>query len=90
MTQLVTFETSCNSSVSGTSTTVLGWVKGLIREYRSRTLLRAMLNYEDKILDDIGVTRAEIHAALSLPYDRNAAKSLMQQSQHRRREERGY
>lgn len=45
----------------------------LIQERRGRAILRKLLNDKsDRILEDIGLRRAEIEEALGLPYTQSA------------------
>ena len=46
--------------------------KGLAKEMRSRRELRDLLEKDDRILQDIGLTRADIESALSKPRGINA------------------
>ncbi|MEM6422097.1 MAG: hypothetical protein AAF698_05870 [Pseudomonadota bacterium] len=41
-------------------------------EYRNREVLRSLLNHDNRMLEDMGLTRIEIELALKLPMDRNA------------------
>jgi uncharacterized protein YjiS (DUF1127 family) len=58
--------------------------KGALRwmeEHRRRAELRALLKYDDKMLDDIGLARAEILAALELPAETDAVAAARSRSQ---------
>jgi len=46
----------------------LRWVE----EHRRRALLRGLLNKNDRHLEDIGMRRVDIEAALGLPHSINA------------------
>ncbi|MGF1622233.1 MAG: DUF1127 domain-containing protein [Rhodomicrobiaceae bacterium] len=58
--------------------------KGALRwmeEHRRRAELRALLKYDDKMLDDIGLVRAEILAALELPVETDAIATARSRSE---------
>lgn len=55
--------------------------------WRARAALRRLTDYDDRMLDDIGVTRGELHWALAQPLDMNAARLLEDRSRRRRRRE---
>jgi uncharacterized protein YjiS (DUF1127 family) len=46
--------------------------KGLAREMRNRRELRDLLERDDRVLQDIGLTRGDIEAALGKPLGFNA------------------
>jgi len=52
-----------------------------MEEHRRRAELRALLKYDDKMLDDIGLVRAEILAALELPTETEAVAAARSRSQ---------
>jgi len=66
---------------------VTGWAARFFRALRARRALRNMLSYDDRMLDDIGVTRDEIDRALGLPLDVNAAQALASEASRRREAE---
>ena len=47
-------------------------IRRLIQERRRRARLRSLLGKSDRILEDIGLRRAEVEEALGLPYAENA------------------
>ena len=58
------------------------------RAWRRRRRLVRLLDQDDRMLDDIGVTRAEVEWAAGLPLARNAALDLHKVALERRRRER--
>ena len=56
-----------------------------IRQMHRRRGLRRLLDKDDEILDDIGVTRGEIQIATDLPLSVDAASALYRMSLERRR-----
>ena len=46
---------------------LLAGVTGLVRSYRHRRQVAALLTWDDRGLDDIGVTRGDVQLALGLP-----------------------
>lgn len=61
-------------------------IKDLVQARQRRRRLRKMLDLDDHLLEDIGVTRAEVHMALDLPLSVNAATELYRMSLERRRQ----
>ena len=49
-----------------------------------RRKLRGLMDMEDNILDDIGVTRSEVQTAINLPLSVDAATELRRMSLERR------
>ncbi len=56
-----------------------------LRNRRRRKQFNTLLGLDDHMLDDIGVTRAEVEAASSLPLSVNAAIELRRLSLSRRK-----
>lgn len=56
-----------------------------IRELRRRRRLTRLLDLDDHLLKDVGVTRGEIEIATSLPLSSDAATALRRMSLERRR-----
>ncbi len=56
-----------------------------IRQRRRRRGFRKLLDLEDHMLDDIGVTRSEVMIAAHLPLSVDAATELRRMSLERRR-----
>ncbi len=56
-----------------------------IREIRTRRRLKRLLDLDDHMLKDVGVTRGEIDVATSLPLSTDAATALRRMSLERRR-----
>lgn len=54
----------------------LGRFQRLFRNWRARRQIAALLDQEDRILDDIGLTRAEIEHVLSQPIDLDPGREL--------------
>ncbi len=50
----------------------------------ARAAFKNMLTLDDAMLDDIGVTRAEVEKAAGLPLEANAARSLKEIARQRR------
>jgi uncharacterized protein YjiS (DUF1127 family) len=51
---------------------LIGTAKALSKELRNRRELRELLEKDDRILQDIGLTRADLESALSKPMGINA------------------
>lgn len=60
------------------------WAASLWSTRRRRARLRALLEMEPRLLDDMGLNRDEIWWALSLPYEVNAAQELHRVARRRR------
>ena len=60
-------------------------VTDTIRARRRRRGFKKLLDLDDHMLDDIGVTRAEVEIAVGLPVFVNAADELRRMSLERRR-----
>lgn len=56
-----------------------------VSEIRHRRRLKRLLDLDDHMLKDVGVTRGEIEIATSLPLSRDAATELRRMSLERRR-----
>jgi uncharacterized protein YjiS (DUF1127 family) len=52
-----------------------------MEEHRRRAGLRALLKHDDKMLDDMGLVRAEILAALELPAETDAVAAARSRSE---------
>lgn len=61
-----------------------------IARYLSRRHFRRLLALEDRMLDDIGVTRDEVEYACRLPLSVNAAIELRRLAHRRRARARGF
>lgn len=59
----------------------------IYRNWKARRQVRKLQDREDRILDDIGVTRDEIAWASHLPLSTNAACELERAAYRRRKEE---
>ncbi len=57
----------------------------LLRHWRARRSVRQMLEWDDRILRDIGVQRDEVQWASTLPLTVNAALALEDRAQRRAR-----
>ncbi len=62
-------------------------VARLLRNWNGRRKVRNFRYFDDRILDDIGVTREEVAWASSLPVSVNAALALQERSSRRRQSE---
>ena len=51
---------------------LIATAKGMAKEFRNRRELRELLEKDDRILSDIGLTRADVESALSKPMGINA------------------
>lgn len=60
----------------------------LFRNWKTRRRIARLQDFDDRLLDDIGVTRAELHWATSQPLSVNAAMSLEDRAYRRRKSER--
>jgi hypothetical protein len=67
---------------------VVGFFKNVYRNWRARGRVAGLAEFDDHMLRDIGVTRAEIEWAARLPLAVNAALALEEHSFRRRRGER--
>lgn len=56
----------------------------LIRNWRARRAVTKLESFDDYMLRDIGVTRADVIWASSLPLSQNAALELEERAQQRR------
>ena len=54
--------------------------RGLAKEFRNRRELRELLERDDRILRDIGLTRADVESALSKPMGINARHEALRLS----------
>ncbi len=59
----------------------------LLRDWRRRAKLRRLRHFDDRTLDDMGITRDELAWASGLPLRVNAALALEERAGRRRREE---
>jgi uncharacterized protein YjiS (DUF1127 family) len=55
---------------------LLSFVTRMIRAVRHRRQIRSLTELDDHILRDIGLLRADVHAALARPYFADPAKVL--------------
>ena len=60
----------------------------LIRHWRARRAVRAMLDWDERLLSDVGVERDEVRWAASLPLSVNAALALEDRALRRARSRR--
>jgi uncharacterized protein YjiS (DUF1127 family) len=67
---------------------VTGFFKNLARNWRARSRVARLAEFDDHMLRDIGVTRGEIEWAAGLPLSVNAAAALEEHAFRRRRQER--
>ncbi|MDH3741141.1 MAG: DUF1127 domain-containing protein [Hyphomicrobiales bacterium] len=72
---------------SGRVATVRFTLATLYRNWKARRQVRRLQDREDRILDDIGVTRDEITWASHVPLSLNAACELERAAYRRRKEE---
>jgi uncharacterized protein YjiS (DUF1127 family) len=59
---------------------VIEAAKGLAKEFRGRRELRELLEKDDRILHDIGLTRVDVESALSKPVGINARREAVRLS----------
>lgn len=64
---------------------ILTQLRDVERRRKDRAAFRQMLNLDDHILRDIGVTREDVIWANNLPLSQNASCQLRKKSQARRR-----
>ena len=62
-------------------------LRAIYRNWKARRQVRKLQDRDDRILDDIGVTRDEIAWASHLPLSANAAEELDRAAYRRRKEE---
>jgi uncharacterized protein YjiS (DUF1127 family) len=70
---------------AGWPTRLLAASVGLFSTWRRRRRFNNLLDLDDRLLDDIGVTRAEVEMTSQLPLSQNAATELRRLSLERRR-----
>ncbi len=61
-------------------------IRQSVTHFANRRRFNRLLDLEDAILDDIGVTRGDVQIASRLPLQRNAALELRRISLERRRQ----
>jgi uncharacterized protein YjiS (DUF1127 family) len=59
---------------------VIDQAQRLAKEFRSRRELRELLEKDDRVLRDIGLTRADVEAALSKPMNIDARREAVRLS----------
>lgn len=64
------------------------WLASRYRHWKARSKVRAMQDFDDRMLDDIGVRRHEVLWASRLPLTVNAALELEQAAYGRRKRHR--
>ena len=62
-------------------------LNAIYRNWKARRQVKKRQDRDDRILDDIGVTRDEIAWASHLPLSVNASEELERTAYHRRKEE---
>ncbi|MEM9605319.1 MAG: DUF1127 domain-containing protein [Pseudomonadota bacterium] len=77
------------SSANGLAFAANAWrrITGALRAWRRRRKLTQLHDLDDKMLRDIGVTRAELHRVTRLPLSVNAAVELQKLALSRRQQE---
>ena len=63
---------------------LLAGVTGLVRTYRHRRQVAALLSWDDRGLEDIGVTRADVQLAIALPVSEDPSFRLRMWALERR------
>jgi uncharacterized protein YjiS (DUF1127 family) len=63
------------------------WLSRLVRNWKARKRVAELENYDDFLLQDIGVTREEIRWAAGLPLTVNAALALEDHAFRRRKDQ---
>ena len=71
--------------VTGVTAKLLHWAMAFARRILRRRKFQRLRDLDDHILDDIGVTRAEVEIATRLPFTHDAAAELRRLSNERRR-----
>lgn len=61
------------------------WVANIVRNWRARRAVARLDTYDDYMLRDIGVSRADVHWASGLPLSVNAALALEERALQRLR-----
>lgn len=49
-------------------TLLVNFIRARVAEYRDRQALRQLLEHDDRMLSDIGLTRGDVESALSKPF----------------------
>ena len=75
LTRAVTLEEVAGASI----------ISRIVRNWKSRRAVSKLYQFDDYMLRDIGVTRADLQWAAGLPLTMNAALALEERSTHRRR-----
>jgi uncharacterized protein YjiS (DUF1127 family) len=79
-----TFQVGHATAPAGARSTVFATLARFYRTWRTRRRLVKMTDLDDHILDDIGVSRSDIHTVLDLPFSYNPALELQQIAQRNR------
>ncbi len=66
------------------ATGAASFISRLIRNWRARRAVTSLESFDDYMLRDIGVTRAEVEWASGLPLSHNAALELEERARQRR------
>jgi uncharacterized protein YjiS (DUF1127 family) len=72
------------SALTRLSTRLLAGIARLVRSYRHRRQVAALLAWDDRGLEDIGVTRADVQLALGLPASQDPSFRLRMWALERR------
>jgi uncharacterized protein YjiS (DUF1127 family) len=78
------FPAGHGTASAGTRSSVFTALAQVFRTWRTRRKLVKMTDLDDHILDDIGVSRSDIHAVLDLPFSHNPALELQRIAQRNR------
>jgi uncharacterized protein YjiS (DUF1127 family) len=78
------FPTARSTASAGTRSSVFANLERYFRTWRTRRKLVKMTDLDDHMLDDIGVSRSDIHAVLELPFSHSPALELQRIAQRNR------
>ncbi len=73
-----------NQAISTGEYGVVSFARRLVRNWKAKRRIAALGNFDDYMLQDIGITRDEVQWAVGLPLTVNAAVALEERAFRRR------
>jgi uncharacterized protein YjiS (DUF1127 family) len=73
-----------NQAISTGEYGVVSFARRLVRNWKAKRRIAALGNFDDYMLQDIGITRDEVQWAIGLPLTVNAAVALEERAFRRR------